>query len=98
MIVAWACRVARRPALVLAAVLGGVAGACEGGDGWNERGPPVMTLLSPKALDSVAYRDGDGPWQALDNAFGVYRFEIHQERFSLAFLCREISLGEVIHA
>jgi hypothetical protein len=79
------------------AIAAAVGLGCIGGEN-GDPGPPVMTLLSPKPLDTVAYRDGDGPWQPLENAFGVYRFDVHQPRFTLAFVCRSLGLGEVIQA
>jgi hypothetical protein len=49
----------------------------------------------------VAFNDGDGPWQTVDGAGGVYSFEVSRGRFGLAFVCEPVSgtfLGEVVHA
>jgi hypothetical protein len=59
---------------------------------------PLVTVFSPKPLDAVAYRNGDGPWRTLEQRDGQYTFQVHEERFSLALVCRSLGLAEVIHA
>jgi hypothetical protein len=59
--------------------------------------PPSMTLLSPRPLDAVAYRDGDGPWTVLPHQGDRYFAQLQREKFSVALVCRSLGLAEVIH-
>jgi hypothetical protein len=101
----------RAPAFLLAILLG-----CDGGgstspdggaslppDGGGGTGRVTLTDVTPPGgspLQWVAFNDGDGPWQTLDGASGVYSFSVKSGRYGLAFVC---SLprgfgGEVVHA
>jgi hypothetical protein len=78
------------------AIAAAVALGCMMEDTRPER-PPSMTLLSPRPLDAVAYRDGDGPWTVLDHQGDRYFVELQREKFSVALVCRSLGLAEVIH-
>ena len=62
---------------------------------------PLVTVISPKPLDWAAFQDGqdgDKGWQQLDSTKDTIRFEPRSDRFSLAFVCQDAQLGEIIHA
>jgi hypothetical protein len=82
---------------LMAAALGTVLLlGCERGDGYEPR-KSRLTVLSAEALDWARYQVGNGPWLPLDNAFGVNHFET-PTRFTLAYVCREARMGEIIQA
>jgi hypothetical protein len=78
------------------AIAAAVALGCMMEDTRPER-PPSMTLLSPRPLDAVAYRDGDGPWKVLQHRGDRYFVELQGEKYSVALVCRSLGLAEVIH-
>ena len=69
-------------------------------DGGGPAGAVTLTNLAKTNLAWVAFQDGDGPWQTVDGAKGVYSHPIAGPRHGVAFLCDlgNFTAGEIIQA
>jgi hypothetical protein len=99
-----------RPRALLAA---GLLAACNGtagkpaSDGAPEGSASAFSVAltntaatATGGLAWVAFQDGDGPWQSVEGAGGVYSFEAPSGRYGLAFVCDlgDFVPGEIVHA
>jgi hypothetical protein len=69
-------------------------------DGGGPASAVTLTNLAKTNLAWVAFQDGDGPWQTVDGAKGVYSLPVAGPRYGLAFLCDlgNLTAGEIIQA
>jgi hypothetical protein len=67
--------------------------------GLADAGPPIVTYTnqavdgSPVNAQLFAYQDGDGPWQVVAGAQGVYRLEVMSGRYAVVTACEDVRKG-----